>query len=132
MIKTEAKGLKVISCRAHGNVALLKAEGVESIDDVNKIMRRVLFMDRAEANLAEGENFIQDLIDCSVIDIDSGVCYGKITDVMETGANDVWQVTADDGKEYLLPVIDDVIKETDVENAVIKIKPLRGIFDDAD
>lgn len=52
--KNGSERLKVTSCRPHGNIALLKAEGVESIDDVNKIMRRVLYMDRAEANLAEG------------------------------------------------------------------------------
>lgn len=123
--------LEIISCRTHGNISLVKARGIDSIDGVNQIMRRVLYMDRAEAKLGEGENFIQDLLGCSVVDFDSGTLYGTLTDVMETGANDVWQVTDESGKEYLLPVIRDVVIETDVENEVVKIRPLRGIFDDA-
>ena len=88
-------------------------------------------MDRAEANLSEGENFIQDLIDCTVFDADTGIIYGKLTDVMETGANDVWQITDDNGREYLIPAIKEVVAETDVENGIIKIRPMKGIFDDA-
>lgn len=129
--KDGAGPLKVISCRPHGNIALLKVEGIDSIDAVNKIMRKVLYMDRAEANLKQGENFIQDLIDCAVYDADTEVLYGKLTDVMETGANDVWQITDEKGKEYLIPAIKEVIAETDVENGVIKIRPMKGIFDDA-
>lgn len=129
--KEGGEPLKVISCRPHGNIALLKVEGIDSIEAVNKIMRKVLYMDRAEANLNEGENFIQDLIDCTVFDSDTGIIYGKLTDVMETGANDVWQITDDSGREYLIPAIKEVIAETDVENGIIKIRPMKGIFDDA-
>lgn len=129
--KEGTEALKVISCRPHGNIALLKVEGIDSIEAVNKIMRKVLYMDRAEANLSEGENFIQDLIDCTVFDADTGIIYGKLTDVMETGANDVWQITDDNGREYLIPAIKEVVSETDVENGIIKIRPMKGIFDDA-
>lgn len=129
--KDGAEPLKVISCRPHGNIALLKVEGIDSIDAANRIMRKVLYMDRAEANLRQGENFIQDLIDCTVSDADTGTIYGKLTDVMETGANDVWQITDEKGKEYLIPAIKEVIAETDVEKGVIKIRPMKGIFDDA-
>lgn len=129
--KDGAEPLKVISCRPHGNIALLKVEGIDSIDAANRIMRKVLYMDRAEANLRQGENFIQDLIDCTVSDADTGTVYGKLTDVMETGANDVWQITDEKGKEYLIPAIKEVIAETDVEKGVIKIRPMKGIFDDA-
>lgn len=129
--KDGAEPLKVISCRPHGNIALLKVEGIDSIDAANRIMRKVLYMDRAEANLRQGENFIQDLIDCTVSDADTGTVYGKLTDVMETGANDVWQITDEKGKEYLIPAIKEVISETDVEKGVIKIRPMKGIFDDA-
>ena len=50
----------------------------------------------------------------------------------ETGANDVWHVKDEKGREYLLPAIPTVVIDTDVENGVIKIRPLRGIFDDED
>ena len=56
--------------------------------------------------------------------------YGTLTDVSPTGANDVWHITAENGKEYLIPAIPDVVIKTDVENNLILIRPLKGIFDD--
>ena len=56
--------------------------------------------------------------------------YGILSDVSETGANDVWHIKADDGKEYLIPAIPSVVISTDVETGIIKIRPLKGIFDD--
>lgn len=71
-------------------------------------------MNRNDAKLSDGEYFIQDLIGLAVIDIDNGTVYGKLTDVFKTGANDVYQVT-DNNKNYLIPVIDDVVKEINLE-----------------
>ncbi len=67
-----------------------------------------------------------------VIDIDTSKSYGKITDVLKTGANDVYQVTDEKKKDYLIPVIDDVVKEIDINGGKVLIKPLKGIFDDED
>ena len=55
-----------------------------------------------------------------------------LTDVSTTGANDVWHVTDDGGREYLLPAIPPVVIDADIDNERILIRPLKGIFDDAD
>lgn len=125
------KGMKVISARPHGNVVILKLDGVESMEAAEALRNTVLYMDRKEANLSEGTWFIQDLIGCDVIDVDSGRNYGKIFDVSETGANDVWHIKGEDGEEYLLPAIPPVVIETNVEEGCVKIRPLKGIFDEA-
>ncbi|MBQ2263769.1 MAG: PRC-barrel domain-containing protein, partial [Oscillospiraceae bacterium] len=52
--------------------------------------RQMLYMDREEVELDEGCYFIQDLIDLEVRDADTGEVYGRIVDVLETGANDVY------------------------------------------
>ncbi len=89
-------------------------------------------MDRADAELEEGAYFIQDLMGAEVFDNDSGRLYGKITDVFKTGANDVYQITDESNKDYLIPVIDEVVIKIDVEQGKIFIKPLKGIFEDED
>lgn len=77
-------------------------------------------------------NFVQDLLGLEVTDAESGRVYGKITDVLRTGANDVYEITDDSGKKYLAPVIDEVIRETNVDGGYIKITPMKGLFDDED
>ncbi len=126
------KAIKIVSSRVHGNVVLMKIENVDTVEQAAVYRNKVLFMNRSDAHLSKNTWFIQDLIDCEVIDINSGAVYGVISDVSQTaGANDVWHVTKD-GKEYLLPAIPPVVKKIDVEGGKILIEPLKGIFDDED
>lgn len=128
--KNGEKSVKVQS-RVHGNIVLMKIEGVDTVEDASKLRNRVLYMNRKDAKIDKNTYFIQDLIDCRVIDADTGAEYGVLTDVSETGANDVWYITKDD-KEYLIPAIPSVVISTDVEKGEILIRPLKGIFDDED
>ena len=76
--------------------------------------------------------FVQDLIGARVIDADNDKEYGTLTDVLRTGANDVYEITDADGKKYLAPVIDDVIIEKNTDEGYVLIRPMKGIFDDED
>ena len=70
---------------------------------------------------------------CDVFDADDGnINYGKISDVSVTGANDVWHITDKRNNEYLIPSIKEVVIQVDVEKNFVRIRPLKGIFDDAD
>lgn len=114
-----------------GNVFVFKLSGVDSIKSAENLRNRILYINRKDILLENGRYFIEDLIDCVVLDFDSGEKLGVITDVSKTGANDVWHITEGD-KEYLVPKIPDVVKEVDIENDIVKIVPLKGIFDDED
>ena len=123
--------LHVLSLRPHGNMVLLRAEGVESIEMAERYRGRVIYLARADVALGEDCYFVQDLLGCRVFDADSGAEYGEVTDVSKTGANDVWHITKQ-GTETLIPVIPDVVLRTDVEAGRIEIRPLKGMFSDAD
>lgn len=126
------KPLKV-RVRPNGNMAIIKIEGTDTVEDANKYRNKILYMKRSDASLPEGFYFLQELFDCKVIDADNkDKQYGILSDVSQTGANDVWHIKADGGKEYLIPAIPQVVKEVDVASGIIKISPLRGIFDDED
>ena len=89
-------------------------------------------MDREDINLEEGCYFIQDLIGLKVIDADTGREWGILRDVMQTGANDVYQIwNAQEQKEYLAPAIPEVILETNLQTGIMKIRPLKGLFENA-
>ena len=102
------------------------------MDDAQKLRNRILFAAREDFELEEGTYFIQDLLGLEVLDADSGKRYGIISDVTQTGANDVYHIKGEDGKEVLIPAIADVVLETDVDGGVMRIRPLKGLFDDED
>ena len=67
-----------------------------------------------------------------VVDNSNNNVYGLVTDVIKTGANDVYQVTDSKNKEYMLPVIDDVVKKIDLDGNKVFISPIKGIFENED
>ncbi len=114
------------------NMVLLKLEGVDTPEQAEALRGTVLFMNREDVELDDDTYFIQDLIGAAVVDADDGHEYGKLTDVLQTGANDVYTVKTAEGKELLVPVIPDVVLNVDLDADRITIRPLKGLFDDAD
>ncbi len=121
----------VLSSKPHGNVVIAKLKGYDSIEAAETLRNKIVYVNRSQMNLEEGAYLIQDLIGCSVFDIDNGALLGKICDVSKTGANDVWHIE-NGGKEYLIPKIADIVKQVDIDNEKVIIKPIKGIFDDED
>ncbi len=125
------ESLSVSSCRPHGNVDILKIEGVDTVERAAALRNKMLYAKRSDFNLPEGKWFISELIGCEVFDADNeSKLYGVITDVAETGANDVWFIETPEKSEVLIPAVDDVIISCDVENNKVFIRPLRGLFDE--
>ena len=106
--------------------------GVDTMEQAQKMRDQILFADRDDMDLEEGEYFIQDLIGLEVVDADTGESYGKLSDVSQTGANDVYHISKPGEKEKYIPAIKQVVIETDVDGGVMKIRPLKGLFDDED
>lgn len=124
------KAVNVTACRPHGNIVILKLEGIDTVEQAQRLRSKILFMNRRDAKLDAGDWFIQDLIGCTVYDADNeNRIYGKISDVSETGANDIWFIE-NNGKEYIIPAIKDVVINVEAENGAVYIRPLRGIFDE--
>lgn len=113
----------------HKNLVVMKIEGVNSIEDAQKYIGKMLYLDREDAELPEETYFIQDIIGLEVKDVDTGEVYGKVNEVYQNGAADVYSIKRADGTELMFPYIDEVVKKIDVENGVILIKPLDGLFE---
>ena len=121
-----------VSCRPHKNIALLTVKGVGSIEEADALRGKVLYIDRDDVRLGEGEHFVQDIIGLEVTDADTGEVYGKVKDVLKTGSNDVYEMQAEDGRLYYIPVIPDIIDRLDFEAGAAYIRPMKGLFDDED
>ena len=107
----------------------MKIKGCDTVEEAQKLRNRVLYMDREDVELEEGAYFVQDLIGLTVVDAESGETYGELTEVSETGANDVYHIKMTDGRTCYIPAIPDVVRETDTEGGIMKITPLDGLFD---
>lgn len=114
------------------NMVLMKFAGVNTPEQANALRNTVLYMNRDDVELDEGTFFIQDLIGMTVKDADTGAVYGTLHDVLQTGANDVYEIQAPDGRMLLAPVIPEVVLSQDFDTDTITIRPLKGLFDDAD
>lgn len=121
----------VESAKAHKNMVLLKMRGIDTLDDAASLRGKVLFIDREDAP-RDGESgyFIQDLLGARVEDADTGRDWGELTDVFSTGANDVYEITDNEGVKRLIPAIPDVVLDIDLDAGRIIIRPLKGLFDD--
>ena len=121
--------VNILKSRVAKNIVVMKIEGVDTVEEAQKLRNRVLYMDRNDVELEDGSYFVQDLLSLKVIDAQTGEEYGEVSDVTETGANDVYHVKSSDGKMYYIPAIPDVVKEVDIECGTMKIIPLQGLFD---
>lgn len=131
----DGKGTRKIAVKAartHKNMVLMKLDGVDTIEQAEAFRNKIVYINRDDANLPEGSHFIEDLLGCKVYDSQSGNFLGELCDVSKTGANDVWHIKGEDKKEYLVPAIPDVVDSVDVDGGIIKITPLKGIFDHED
>ena len=123
--------LKAVKIQPHGGVVLIALKGIDTVEQAESLRGKTVYICRDDITLPDGRYFIDDLIGCEVFDADSGEKYGVISEVSQTGANDVWHIKSGD-KEYLLPAIDEVIVTVDPENETLEIRPMKGIFDDED
>ena len=121
-----------VKSRPHKNITLAKIKGVDTIEAAEKLRGKIIYINRDDITLDEGVNFVQDLIGLEVRDAENGTVYGKITDILRTGANDVYEITDSNNKKYLAPVIDEVVEEINVDGGFVLIRPMKGIFDDED
>ncbi len=113
----------------HKNFVILKLEGIDTIETAEKYRNKVIFVEREMlGELPEGTYYICDLLGCNVETV-AGQALGKIDDVIKTGGNDVYSVKSDEGKQILIPVIDDVVKSVNIEERLILIEPLKGLID---
>ena len=130
----DASGTQVIavtSARPHGNICLIKADGVDIIEQAEALRGRSLYIDRSDCRLEKGRYFISDIIGCEVVSASGGETLGTVCDVSNTGANDIWHIKRD-GKVFLVPNNPEFVKSVDIENKKIVYSPIKGMFDDED
>lgn len=129
IVEINGEMLTITSYRTHKNFHMLKFEGVENMNDITHLKGKDVYIedDAGALELAEHEYHVNDIIGLTVINLNDNSTLGKISDVIFTGANDVWVIEGD--REYLIPYIEDVVKTVDFERGIVEITPLEGLLD---
>ena len=110
-------------------MVILKFKEFNNINDIEKYKGKDLLIRRDQAvKLAPNENFITDLIGLKVV-TDEGKEFGTLTDVLQTGANDVYVIESLEGKEYLFPDIPQCILYVNLESQMVTVHILDGLLD---
>ena len=125
----EKLNLEIEGVKFFKQFVILKFKGLDNINDIEKYRQKSLYVTRKNAvRLQRDEYFIADLIGLKVQDED-GTELGTVKDVIETGANDVYEVEMADGRSRLLPAIKQCILNVDVENGMMQVHVLEGLLD---
>lgn len=125
----EYLNLEISGVKFFKNQVILKFKGIDNINDIEKYKGKDLLVNREDAvPLEENENYVADLIGLTVVTED-GETLGELTEVMETGANDVYVIETEDGRELLIPAIRDCILDVDLDEEVMTVHILPGLFD---
>lgn len=123
-ITLEIQGVKFFK-----KFAILKFKDIDSINDIEKYKGKSLFVTRQNAiKLKKDEYFITDLIGLEVVD-EENKTLGTLKEVLETGANDVYIIEMQDGRELLLPAIKQCVLQVDMDSRIMKVHILEGLMD---
>ena len=125
----EKISLTVAQVRFFKNLVILKFKDYDNINDVEKWKSKGLYVTRENAvKCEEGEYFIADLMGLSVFS-DEGEALGELSEVLSTGANDVYVVTKAGERDLLLPAIRECILSIDMDERVMKVHVMDGLRD---
>ena len=127
-IKNNKKISEIEEIKYHKNMVLIKLEGINTPEQADLLRNAYLEVDREHAvPLEEGTYYIVDLIGLEVY-TEEGKLLGKVDDIYNTGANDIYVIKDELGKQVLLPGIKDVIKNVDLEGGKITVHLIPGLI----
>ncbi len=124
----EIKEFSIEYSRPYGRTVIMKLRGINSPEDAAALRGGQLMVPEEESPpLPAGVYYYYQIIGLKVFTVD-GAYIGRVTDIIETGSNDVY-VVREGEKEYLIPVIKDVIRDIDIRNRRIIISPETGLLE---
>jgi 16S rRNA processing protein rimM len=125
--KNEMKKVEIEDVKYNKQCVLLKVKGIEDLTEAEKYKGLFLKIDRKDAKkLPKDTYFIADILGLEVY-TDEGELLGKVDDIFPTGANDVYVVKNELGKQILLPSIPEVLKEIDLEKGKVIVHLIEGL-----
>ena len=126
--KDEYISLEITKASVHKGCALIYFYGIDSIEAASLLKNRVVYADRDDIEIDEDRVFVADIIGLPVFDEDTKKQLGVLSDYIESVASDLFVVKTDDGKEVLVPAVEEFIGH--IDDGGVYLRPIPGMFDD--
>ena len=124
-IYIDDKPYKIENIRYHKGSVLVKLAGIDSIEVAERYKNKTVFALRSDFNLPEGKYFLVDLIGLKVRS--EGCEIGFISDIIQTGANDVYVIKRDMKKDLLFPATSETVVKTDIAEGFVEVIIPKGL-----
>lgn len=122
------KSIQIEEVKYSKNQVLLKLKGINSIEEAEEYRGCYLKLARSDMEeLPEDTYYIADLIGLTVY-TDEGVLLGVVEDIYNAGANDIYVIKSEDGKQILLPGIEEVLKQINLDQEKIIVHLIKGLI----
>lgn len=122
----DGKPVEIELIRVHKSNVIAKLSGINDVDTAMSMKNKIVSIDRTDVVLPEGRHFIADLIGLEVRDADTDAVLGIIDDVLTPPASEVYVVKGN-GKEYMIPAVDEFLIETDIEAGYVRVRMIEGM-----
>lgn len=129
--KIDADGISfhIENVRYLKNMVILKLSNIDSRNDAEQMRGKELSIKKELLwDIPEDTYFIKDLIGCSVVS-EEGVCIGVLSDVIQNKAQDLYEITKEDGQAFLLPAVKEFVLNVDTQNKEIVVRLVEGLTD---
>ena len=124
--------MTISAARNHTEGMLIKLDGIDTPEDAARYRNQLVYVTAADRPpLPKGQFYVHELIGFDVVDEDQK-SIGVLSEIMRTGANDVYVVTCPDGKEILLPAIPSVVLNIDADRGLIRVHLIPGLLDESE
>jgi len=120
------KPMTLANVRPHQSGLLVKFQGIDTPEDAGLHRNQWVYVQTKDVPLPEGQHYKHEIIGLKVVD-ESANLLGELVEIIETGANDVYVVRDDSGKEILLPNIPSVILDLDIDSRIMRVHLLEGL-----
>jgi 16S rRNA processing protein RimM len=125
---TEPLVVNVTSHRQHKSFDLLTFEGYNNVNEVEQLKGSLLKVPEEQlGELPEGEYYYHEIIGCTVVTED-GETIGTIKEILSPGANDVWVIKQPKGQDVLIPYIDEVVLQVNIDEKLVTIQVMEGLL----
>jgi len=120
------KPMTLTNVRPHQSGLLVKLKDIDTPEEAGLYRNQWVYVQAKDVPLPEGQHYKHELLGLKVVD-ENDHLLGELAEILETGANDVYIVRDDSGKEILLPNIPSVILDLDIDRGILKVHLLEGL-----
>ncbi len=124
------KEYKILSVKLLKNMCVLKLNGINTTQDAHAFVGKTAYFSRDDVKLPKGRFFATDIIGFDVQNEKTDEIYGEITDITNRAGTDIYEIKNKNGEVFLFPAVKEFLKKIDMENKLVLISPIKGMFED--